>query len=527
MDEIKLTANQRFDLLDMTRLKSYIQEAFAQLMVGAMGDYYHFNAISGYDRLDAPFIGLQFLAQAGTTPSLVFTVKRVWTGLYSKQYAAIVFDKDGYRVGGPNSATSKQLTVAATPGSTTRYLMIRRVITDDTPEPRKFYDSTTGKYTTTVNTRSIDDYEIQENVNSARSNAALRDAGWIDIAEFQTNGTDDINSVTAVNGSIMFRDILTWSLGTTYPDQATYGGYDSIPNMISALRQMVGLLRGDSDTFDDTSNHAEFESEGGFRFGSGDTADTGKQSRYLRSLGAAKVVSPCSVSLPTIMAHLASLGANGVFAAVPSGSAQGYRYAASPGTETPTIVDKFYVVNPIQYHPNQWTKDPYDVVPGSDYNYWFMNEPTGPRISRLLWELRYDALISDGRFLLIPLSVLYDSRFSEIAVTVTTVQAFSANVDMVTTFYKQDLTDNSITTLEAKTFNTGNGGIFTTPGTTQITVFDGSTDGYETNDTENYLYGLGIQIQDDGVVGGFTDYPQIRIGPTRITTQIREASHVY
>jgi len=513
MDEIKLTANQRFDLLDMTRLKSYIQTGFAELMRQVMGEPYHYSGVATWDRTDAPLVFRDFSVSHGGAPSLVFTVSRVWTGLYSKTYEGTMFDKDGYRIGGPNSATSKQLTVAAAPGSTTRYLMIRRALTDDTPEPRKFYSSSTGKYTTTVNTRTIEDWEIQENANSASTTAALRDAGWIDLVSFQTNGTDDITAQTTINSDIMFRDILTWALGATLPDQGFYGGYSSIPTMISGLRQMLSLLRGDSDWSDDPANHAEFHSEGGLRFGSGDTSDSGKYNLYLSALSP-NVVAVSDEDMPTALTDMEILNAKGIVTEGPPSPAanKGYIYTDTFGTFTPLILEREFDVPADFFRPEEMGANTIWTSTGV-HKCWRRYNSTPPG-----WVLTWNGNGggADTSYYLLGAVHLLDG-----------VRIYQMEV-----FYNVLSTSSSITVEHAlRRYNKSTGAtsavgsnssvVGTSTGWTQKTTF---TSGSIAVDNEAYGYYVQIYLSDPV---GVDEGDIIRFHGATIHGQIREASYIF
>jgi hypothetical protein len=323
MDDIKLTAQQRFDLLEMTRLRSYIQEAFADIISDIFGAAHHNDGAAGFLQ-KKPLIVRNFNVTEFGGPSLVLRAERTWTGGADGTHSAHIYDQSGSRITGPNSPAFRDLTVAAAPGATTRYLMVRRVVggTDDTPEVRKFYTSSGGHASTNVNTRTIDDYELQDSTTSADTDATLSAAGWVDIATFETDGAADINVGPVILPTDVERDLLTWAVAHPAADQTIITLFENIQVLVQLMKRMR-IGEGARVWTDDITNDAAFDEEGGLRYGKGDTLDTGLSDVHTRVQGASEIVTDCNKTaavLGDLEDHMSS-----VYYARPPAT-YGYRY---------------------------------------------------------------------------------------------------------------------------------------------------------------------------------------------------------
>lgn len=302
MDEPRIVANQRLDLVDLTRWLADNQEALTYL-AKLLGNHRYFTG-AALDVTKRPLIIANFnITIAG---GLNINVGSSFT-VGGQTFQAIIFDGDGNRLVGPNSTGPTQVyTVApAAPGAVDRYLIARHVVNTGTSETRQFYTAAAGKYSAATDTESFDDWEVSEalvecGVNQpASQTVALRDAGWIDIGTFQTNGIDTVTSV--------FR---YWDLGTGENLAEFIVGGDLAPfvwtglnvppdgyllnlgDVIMALQSVVSRMRSGSSVlaganprpwYMNPNYDACFDEEGGVRLAAGQTVAAGLQDTHLRT----------------------------------------------------------------------------------------------------------------------------------------------------------------------------------------------------------------------------------------------------
>lgn len=283
MDIIRPTANQRFDLVDIQRLLTFLQEAFGYIHGAKFGDLEYYTTGAAADTEKRPLLVSGFKITKTGTPSLTVNIYREYT--YSgENFQALAFDKDGYRIAGPTSPTSYPLTLTASP--VVGYFICRRKATDGTNETRQYYSTALGKYTQTTDTITYDDWEVAQSDTSARSTASLRDAGWIDIGEYITNGTDDITNLdyhtvdpsTGDATRAVINKFLKWTVSPPDPDRLPANLFE----VISGISQILARMRYGAfgrDWYEDPSDDACFDADGGLRLARGGVL----QSVYIRN----------------------------------------------------------------------------------------------------------------------------------------------------------------------------------------------------------------------------------------------------
>jgi len=531
MDEVKLTAQQRFDLLDMTRLQSFIKNGFAHMARLVMGARNHYGLSSGDWGGKAPLIAYPYLPIKQGAPSLTLRVNREFS-VGGVTFEAAVYDKDGERVGGPNSPTYRDLTVVAAPGSVDRYVQIRRVATNDTSEPRKFYTTGSGKTTQTVDTRTIDDYEVQDSTTSADSDATLRDAGWVDVAVFQTNGTDDI-TLLYVYEQYPMRDILSWAAVPPYSDVTPIGVFE----WLAGLRQIAKRMRFGAGALsrewnDDPLTDGCFEegdssnsAGGGVRFGdpTGGLSDV-----FIRQINDVVTV---GVNTMSSLAALRDFMARGVYAedADPS-NGKGHLYGTSGlGPSSPSVIIKPYSVPACDFRPDG-PQDPWTVgsAPSVNVNEWGWNTRVfsgvqGQQTLDIWWNTS-GAL--DSPYVCVPIKVLDKCGIYQVYVQffMTGNWVNAADLGIEGAVMRQAV---------------GGGGFSAPSGTKQFFSLAASTrhdllfhDNYSGDpmifvDNDAYAYWVVFRVTDTNVAGqgnlGNICSPEI----CRVRTLINEASHVY
>lgn len=522
MDEPRIVAQQRFDLLDMTRLKSFVHDAISDVMRKVLGDPHHYDASSGDYFGKRPLLVKNFDINKVGSPSLTLKVDRTWTDSGQSKEACI-YDKDGKLLTGLSSVTTRNITVAATPGSTNRWVQVRRVSTDDTPEPRKFYDSATGKYTQSTDTRIIDDWELQESTTSADTDATLRDAGWIDICNFLTNGTDDITIVSA-NVPTLERPPLTWVTSPPDVDQ----DLSTVMDRLAGLTQMVRRIRYGKESSsrswsDDPDTDACFEegdslntAGGGIRFGdhTGGLSDV-----FLRQINDVLVYGNKTM---TNLGSLKQAMFKGVFSESPDpANAKGHMYSTSLGSTTPIAVVKPWDIHTALWKPTADAGvDPW-LAGSSSHNCWRIEQ------NSMNWLIYWSpGGAATSAIIIIPIQVPHGSRLVKAVLSADILVAFPAGLDFVCGVRHKNRHSGSITTLSTYTYNVGSGGIWSATGAGGVDAFtSGDTPKVIDNDPDTgesyYIYGY----LDDSSGVAANNY--IKLIAAGVNTEIREASHTY
>lgn len=528
MDEVKIVAQERFDLLDITRLQSYVQAALGKVASGIAGAANHYNQSAGDYGCKCPLVITPFGITVGM-PSLVFNVYRSYLSA-GRTIEALVFDKDGMRVGGPHSNKEKSITVAALPGAVDRYVHIRRVPRDDTPEPRKFYDKTSGKTTVTVDTRTIDDYELQESTTSADSNAALRDAGWMDFLVFQTNGVDTVSSYTRRERHFL-RDVLTWAIAPPAPDYVPGG----LIEYVSGLRQMIERMRygagvSSREWSDDPSCDACFEEGdppnligGGIRFG--DIAGT-PGTYFLRQVNGVLIY---GVSAMLALTDLRPLMAQEILArGCDPANNEGHTYATAIAGGAKAIIDKYWNIPTAMWTPTaDASVDPWSAGP-TTHNAWYISSTVFRW--RIYWNPGAPATSAQ---LLVPIHVPHGCRLVRAVLALDVLAAFPAGLDFVCGLKIINFPAGSIAYQSTHIYNVASGGIWSATGQDVELAFDsvGGPEAPEVIDNNieapspaGHSYCLYMYLDDST---GVAPNNYISVLGATVKTEIREASHVY
>jgi hypothetical protein len=531
MDDIKLTAQQRFDLLEMTRLRSYIQEAFADIISDIFGAAHHNDGAAGFLQ-KRPLIVQPFKVTKVGAPSVTMLIERSWSVGADGTLTAHVYDQSGSRITGPNSPVSRTAVVTAAPTGTPRFLMVRRVVggTDDTPEVRKFYTSAGGHASTSVNTRTIDDYEWQDSITSADTDATLSAAGWVNVATFETDATPDIDVGPTMVVPSVERDLLTWAVAHPAADQTIVTLFENIQVLVQLMKRMR-IGEGARVWTDDITNDAAFDEEGGLRYGKGDTLDTGLSDVHTRVQGASEIVTDCNKTaavLGDLEDHMSS-----VSFARPASAGYGHRYATAIGSTTEAVETKYWDVSPIVWRSipsngaNLVLKDPWEleeirIAAGAYENQWYLDGALGE------WNLTYKfATSSLTNILLIPIQVPHNSRIMKVHFLLDSDIAFDGGdvLKFQTNFRYVSKSSGGYTTVKDNTYDNSDGSPFDgTPG--EVVIFDAISGGdtLQTADNTARTYFARLYLTsagDPGVV------PDLRAMTATITTYIREASHVY
>ena len=524
MDDVKLTAQQRFDLLDMTRLRSYIHEAFADIISDIFGAAHHNAGAAGFLQ-KKPLIVRNFNITEFGGPSLVLRAERTWTGGADGTHSAHIYDQAGARITGPNSPVYRDLTVAAAPGATTRYLMVRRVVggTDDTLEARNFYTTAGGHATTNVNTRTIDDYELQDSVTSADTDATLSAAGWVDIATFETDGAADINVGPTALATDVERALLTWAVAPPVADQTILTLFEDIQALVQLVKRMR-IGEGTRVWTDNITNDAAFDEEGGIRYGKGDTLDTGLTDVYTRVQGASEIVTDCNKTaavLGDLEDHMSS-----ICYTRPASAGYGYRYATAIGSVTEAEEDRIWTYGAASFLPvpdDGFTPvDPWTVAanPVANDNHWYVVPIAGlPKTP--IWAVHYDPSVNvgdtDGLGCSITLPPL--CQIDEVAWYVDFVNHLGNN-DFL--FCRATVSGGLSST---KNYTHADGGIFSAGGTGLVVAYDTGTHVY--SPTSSTTYHAELVFYASGGVPNTAVGTLVRVYHLYVKVNIREASYVY
>jgi hypothetical protein len=527
MDEPKLTAQQRFDLLDMTRFKSYIQEAFADVISDILGAAHHNEAATGFLQ-KKPLMVKNFNITKVGSPSLQMKVERTWVGGADGTYSAHVYDQNGSRITGPNSPASRNITVAAAPGATTRYLMVRRVATDDTSEARKFYTSSGGHTTTNVNTRTIDDYELQDSTTSADSDATLSSAGWIDIATFQTNGTTDINSGPTALAPSIERALLTWASAPPAADQTIVTVFENIQALVQLMKQ-IRYGEGSGRTWtDEILNDASFDEEGGIRWGKGDTLGTGKSAVYTRAQGADEVVTDSNATaaaLTDLEPHMA-----GPFLARAADSTYGHTYASAIGSDNPATITREWSYNCSMMTPignNAATNhiDPWSaaVNPAANPDTWYLYVDLGAPATGANNQYRMYYNNGTGKMAGLNCAIVLPDlcQIEEISWRVDFQMHLGANGFLKCYTSARDQGGWVVT----QTYDYSSGGIFSAGGAGNVVTYSSGSH-IHTPSTNNF-YQTTLSFYTSGGVPNTATGTLVHVNGVYVKVNIREASYVY
>lgn len=279
MEDINTQTNQRFEHLDMTRLRSRLQEGFNHIVAKVFGNPQRYIAPANDWDLRPSIIRPFRLHIQGPATDLTIRIQRYWIIIGGNKHEALAFDKDGNRIGTSSDPAAIDLVVAATPYATPRYVQARCVRTPSNNESRHFYTEAAGHYQQAIDTTIDEVWEVQENTTSADTDPVLRDAGWINIGDFQTSGPAP-DQLTVVNAwrSDMERgqdDLpLSW-LSASGPDFLPDLPPGNFFEQVAALYQIVSRMRYGKNTgrytLADPGGDAAFEEDGGVRFAEGGT----------------------------------------------------------------------------------------------------------------------------------------------------------------------------------------------------------------------------------------------------------------
>ncbi len=534
MDEVKVGANQRFDLTDWTRFIEHIQVAFGSVFGSVFGDP---NRLSGAaaDVLKRPVIITNFgFSINGAPPTLSVRVTRG-----DAATLALVFDKDGQRVGGPNSATFRDITVTDTGGL--RYIHARRLVTDTTTEDRRHYSKSSGKYVVGVDTETIDDWEIQESAIIAGTDVALSSAGWVDVATVWTDGAGNINSIAAHDRSVDNVPILSY----TNPGDTDPSGAQPINlfEAIGGLVQMLSHIR-DGRRWGDPVYDAAFDPQGGIRFAGGLAAGTGLENAYLRLMDAAHSLLSVQKSTVADADDLLYYRAQGFLAGGAVGGNEkldpsignGFCYSSGIGAKAIGIIHKQAPISSCCGMPNQ-VGTPYQ---NPAHTIWTIQQigtgPPGGDGSVIAWECRWNGAgtgASRSGVMMWPIRVPGGAMIYRVTMEFSYFAALPNNLRVACGVrYRKKIGHTNGAGLvdhTAKLYHNGvaplNGGVgsyvleMMTTGDNQIIVDNDDDNGIAGEDLFVYMF------IDDLVGVGNQTYFRVQSGTVHYA--IREASHVY
>lgn len=397
MDEPRIVANQRLDLVDLTRWLAANQDAFEQILRMLGNPNYYTGAAEDHSK--APLIA-NSISVAHTT-GLTLSCSSSWT-YGGSTYAAFMFDGNGRRLVGPNSTTPQIYVAPASPGSTDRYLIARRAVSQTTNEARQFFSAAAGKYPQNTDTENYDDWEVSESlfegglVNAlASTNATLRDAGWVDIATFQTNGVDSIPQVTdyvdttANVPNMVYTlasgiDPFSWTGLNVAPDELIH----NLGGIILAMQMILMRMRAGSSSlsalrewFMNPGYDAAFDEEGGLRLAAGQTAGSGLVNTHIRAQEGGGAYDSVVVQSPTVTDadDLHFIRAKGFVAgddtalgAPAPATNVGYLYSTEVDgiADGLTAVGKPWDINPALWAPTDQAIDPWSAATGPTDNVW-------------------------------------------------------------------------------------------------------------------------------------------------------------
>lgn len=541
MDKPKLAANQRFDLVDMTRLITGIDTGFLQAFrdVLGYGGYYSGGAGDYLPYKANMFHGFRITSAGG----LNLTIAREYTngGL---TYEALAFDKDGYRVGGPRSATTKSLVFADV--LTTMPIIARRVASNTTTETRQYYSASLGKYSVTGTTETVDDWEVDLSRNQgvgdvfAANNTTLRDAGWIDIGTVAGDGAGGVSTIVDKseagnrNPEFLTDDTLSWAAAPAADDSVRRP--TNLAEAFMALRQLVARMRwgtsaGAGRLFDDRPTYdAAFEEEGGIRFAGGETAIAGLQNSYIRAIGSgsgydllvATPNSPADADDFNFYRALGFLAGGASSNQIDPANAVGFCYSNDASGKSVIGVEKNWNVSPIQMCPQGDQEDPWAVA-ASTHNVWYLERLGFPPRYIIYW----DPGALNGMYLFAPIYVPDGTFVDTIDWDVEVQATFPSDLDFQCGVRRVDKTDGSEADVgpAANTYNATSGTPWDGTGVPDVTKAEAlnTANGFSI-DNATYSYVAWCRLYDNSGVAANT---YIHILGLTIKCYIREASHVY
>jgi hypothetical protein len=545
MDKPRISANQRLDLVDITRWLTYLDEAYGDILGRLLGDPEYYSGAADSDE-SRPFIARNFdMSGIGLA---VITVNRVWVSGGQNQHA-LVYDKDGLRLTGPNSPTSATFTPAAAPAGN-RYLIARRIQTADTSESRQHYTQTLGKYAANTNTRNIDSWEVSESLlegglanTPAATTLLLRQEGWVDIGTFTMVAALVATLVPAV-GTLMTMEPLSWAAPPDIDRQPL-----NAAEMITALAQIVRRMRygvgaSPREWHDYPNDDACFEEGGGIRFT--DPSAHAFRDCYLRTSNTDIV--QCTNNNFADGDDLQEIQARGFWAGRTTGlgvpdpaNEVGYMYAQDKNGLSVTL-EKNWSVHSALFKPEENNVDE-SAIPATVHPWgqigpgvtcaWGLNSLAN---STTLWVTFWDtttvgAGVYTGPWLLMPVSVPDRCWIGRVYFHLSLSGAFGANMEAHLSFFKQNVTTGATTVLgnaagpyytyTAASPNWGGAGWFSE--LAYDSVVGGDTDEIADNDT--YMYWAAMRFEDQVGNQALLTTPEV-LGGT-VETWIREASHVY
>jgi len=538
-DEIRPQANQRLDLVDITRWKAFLQEAFGNALGDVLGDPRYFIGAAA-NMLERPVIHTNFEFTVGG--ALQIDVAQSYT-IGADNYEALIFDSDGYRLVGPNSTSPQSFIVTniAIQG-VDRYLIARRVATDASNESRKHYSAAAGEYSANTDTVTYDDWEISESLDEvalnvpAYSNVALRDAGWIDVATFQIDAVPSVTVVTA-NDPFFFAAVgqnlpVTWVAPPSpdRPDRMPVNMYDAF----TTLCQIVHYMRwGTGATprgfLSDPTNDGCFEEGGGLRFNDGAGNLVNTYVRVLAALTNQVTITNNAMADADDLQHCrsksfctGSLASSGL--PDPANNV-GYLYSSLiNGISSKTVVPRDWAIDGLLWVPEEQTNHPW-AVPAATHNEWKL--AVYPWSREIYWNPGGAAV---SNIICCPVNVPDLVRLDKIEITVTTIVAFDVpnNLNFKCRLDLFRKATNGVLSCATHTYNNGVGGIWAGAGTDDnVIVFDRSTDAIpetESVDNTNFTYFVTVYLDDlAGVAGNI----YFTLGGGTAKTLIRESSHVY
>lgn len=553
MDQPRITANQRLDLVDIARWLADDQEGFAYL-VKVLGDPEYYTGATR-DVQKRPLILNNFRVMAAG--GLVINVWSTWT-VAGQIYHACIFGPEGERLTGPNcSVTKAHVVTNAAPGGVDRYLIARRLAVDTTNEARQYYTAVGGKTTTNTDTETWDDWEVSEALDEtglnfpASQQVALRDAGWVDISTFQTDG---IGAVSAISSYWNEPSMLVQGAGTkttwtgVNPNPSQY--FHNLASILFALQSVVARMRAGSialaprDWFRNPNYDAAFEEEGGIRFAGGITATVGLVDTQIRTqLGGGTydtiVVRPYNVvtsaDLLTARAKGFIASANIVGGIDPS-NWFGYMYSYNVDGKAAGLTDipKYWDVNGGELCPHNQVVDPWSA---GAVNWVWRHYNPGATVA-----VRWEASIVGGApgtstsFLILPIQVpdgcmLVNVEFV-VGVLIGLPDAASDKVTVSVSMHSMTKTTGVIsnhTTGVTRVYaysTVGAGSPWRVGGgnkTVAVALLEGTDAGVVVNNAAR-TYFARIWITDVAGVGGGS---YILVDSATVKTLIREASHVY
>lgn len=547
-DEIRTIADQRLDLIDLTRWKSFIQEMMGNAFGDILGNPENYTG-AARNTLARPNIICNFYCVAG--PGLLdITIGQSYAA-GADVYTALVYDKDGNRLTGPNSVDPKVFTVTdiAVIG-VDRYLIARRLQNDAVTESRKHYSAVAGEYSASIDTVTYDDWEVSESLDeialnvSAASNVVLRDAGWIDIATFRIDAVPSITVVTNNVQSALVAEPLSWAGAPPAIDRVPMNLFEVIASIAQIMRRMRWGTGGTARNWhDDPANDAVLEEGGGLRFNNGAGA---LLDLYWRPMAATfnQITSVINGAInandlrhirgkAVIAGDLTSGGAPNV--ATPSG----FIYSDDlDGVASPVDVQKIWSCDAIEMIPGldettitgpapAASHDPwnYYTATGGQTNCWYIdNTLVGPP-SLVPFRWRHNATaIALGLYgqnlLFIPIKLPPGCLLYRVEVRMRQLANMNANHWIILDVYSRDC--DTVTLLSSNV--PGQQWIAGAPADRTLTT----PVGWAGNVIDGALsYFATIRWSSVGGAGGFGPEDCYAIGQARFYAYIREASHVY